>query len=76
METIIVEEHEPSGPFGVRGVGEAGLVPTAPAITNAIFNATGVRVNQIPVTPDRLLTALKNQKGISTVREDEEIYAE
>jgi CO/xanthine dehydrogenase Mo-binding subunit len=57
---IIVETHEPSGPFGAKGVGEAGLVPTAAAIANAIESATGVRITRLPVTPERLLEALKN----------------
>jgi CO/xanthine dehydrogenase Mo-binding subunit len=56
---IIVETHEPSGPFGAKGVGEAGLVPTAAAIANAIESATGVRVTRLPITPERLLDALK-----------------
>ena len=60
---IIVETHEPSGPFGAKGVGEAGLVPTAAAIANAIESATGVRVTRLPITPERLLEALKKQQA-------------
>jgi CO/xanthine dehydrogenase Mo-binding subunit len=52
LECVIVEVPESSGPYGVKGVGEMGLVPTAPAITNAVYNAVGVRVTAIPITPE------------------------
>jgi CO/xanthine dehydrogenase Mo-binding subunit len=52
LECVIVEMPEASGPYGVKGVGEMGLVPTAPAITNAVYNAVGVRVTAIPITPE------------------------
>jgi CO/xanthine dehydrogenase Mo-binding subunit len=54
----IVEDPEPLGPCGAKGVGEPALIPTAPAITNAIRHATGVRVTHLPVTPDRLRALL------------------
>jgi CO/xanthine dehydrogenase Mo-binding subunit len=59
---IIVETHEPSGPFGAKGVGEAGLVPTAAAIANAIESATGVRITELPITPERMLEALNARR--------------
>jgi len=59
---IIVETNEPSGPFGAKGVGEAGLVPTAAAIANAIESATGVRVTRLPITPERMLEALRARR--------------
>jgi len=55
----IVEDPEPLGPCGAKGVGEPALIPTAPAITNAIRHATGVRVTHLPVTPDRLRALLR-----------------
>ncbi len=58
MECILVEAHEPLGPYGAKGVGEPGLIPTAPAILGAIENATGVRMRQVPVLPHRLRAAL------------------
>jgi len=60
---IIVETHEPSGPLGAKGVGEAGLVPTAAAIANAIESATGVRITRLPITPERLLEALNAHRA-------------
>jgi CO/xanthine dehydrogenase Mo-binding subunit/aerobic-type carbon monoxide dehydrogenase small subunit (CoxS/CutS family) len=54
----LVEDPEPLGPWGAKGVGEPALVATAPAILNAIRHATGVRATRVPVTPDRLRAAL------------------
>jgi carbon-monoxide dehydrogenase large subunit len=59
VETIIVEVPEPSGAYGAKGVGEPGLVPTAAAIANAIYDATGVRPNTLPMTPERIYNALR-----------------
>ncbi|HEX9448446.1 MAG TPA: molybdopterin cofactor-binding domain-containing protein, partial [Dongiaceae bacterium] len=58
IDTFIVEDPEPLGPFGAKGIGEPALVPTAPAILNAIRHATGARITQVPATPDRLRAAL------------------
>jgi xanthine dehydrogenase YagR molybdenum-binding subunit len=56
MDAILVEEHDPHvNPLGVKGVGEIAMVGIAPAITNAIFHATGKRIRELPVTPDKLL---------------------
>ena len=56
MDVMFVEEHDPHvNPLGVKGVGEIAMVGVAPAITNAIFHATGKRVRELPVTPDKLL---------------------
>jgi aldehyde oxidoreductase len=58
IEVIIVEDREPLGPYGAKGIGEPALVPTAPAILGAIRHATGVRMTRVPATPDRVLAAL------------------
>jgi CO/xanthine dehydrogenase Mo-binding subunit len=57
-----VETAEASGPFGAKGLGEPALVPTAPAILNAISAATGVRPEEMPVTPEVLWNLLKKQE--------------
>ncbi|MEP3246544.1 MAG: molybdopterin cofactor-binding domain-containing protein [Sneathiella sp.] len=62
MEILIVEEEEPLGPYGAKGVGEPGLVPTAPAIFGAIRHATGVRVTEAPLLPHRLKAALRRKE--------------
>jgi len=58
IESIIVEETEPSGPFGAKGVGEPGIVGVAPAIANALAAATGIRIKHLPLTAERVFTAL------------------
>ncbi|MDP2659602.1 MAG: xanthine dehydrogenase family protein molybdopterin-binding subunit [Dehalococcoidia bacterium] len=60
---IIVEVPDPDGPFGAKGVGEPGLVNVAPAIANAIYDAVGVRIYQLPITPFAVLKALKEKRG-------------
>jgi CO/xanthine dehydrogenase Mo-binding subunit len=59
MVIKLVEVPETTGPYGARGVGEAAMVPTAPAIANAIYDALGVRINTLPLTPEKVLSALK-----------------
>ena len=58
IECILIEDREPLGPSGAKGVGEPGLVPTAPAILGAIHHATGVRIHRVPVLPHRLRAAI------------------
>jgi xanthine dehydrogenase YagR molybdenum-binding subunit len=56
LDAIFVEEHDPYvNPLGVKGVGELALVGVAPAIANAVFHATGTRVRDLPITPEKLL---------------------
>lgn len=56
--TIIVEDPEPTGPFGAKGVGEPALIPTAAAVANAVADALGVRFHSLPITPERVIEAL------------------
>ena len=64
VEAIIVESIEPEGPFGAKEAGEGSLAATIPAISNAIFDAVGVRLREAPFTPERVLAALRAQKGM------------
>ena len=59
IETIIIEEPDTHGPYGAKGLGEHVLIPTAPAILNAIYDAVGVRVTQVPATPSYLRGLIK-----------------
>jgi 4-hydroxybenzoyl-CoA reductase subunit alpha len=63
IETIIVESNDLEGPFGAKEAGEGSLAATIPAISNAIFDAVGIRLHEAPFTPERVLTALRAQKG-------------
>ncbi len=63
IDTIIVEVPNPSHPYGVRGVGEVGIVPPLAAIGNAIHDATGVRMRDLPMSPVAILNALNKQNG-------------
>jgi CO/xanthine dehydrogenase Mo-binding subunit/aerobic-type carbon monoxide dehydrogenase small subunit (CoxS/CutS family) len=63
IECILIEDREPAGPYGAKGIGEPALVPTAPAILGAIHHATGVRIARVPATPDRVLAAIKSKKA-------------
>ena len=61
IEVIIIEEAEPLGPFGAKGVGEPGLIPTAPAILGAIRHAAGVRITKVPALPHRVRRAIRDR---------------
>jgi CO/xanthine dehydrogenase Mo-binding subunit len=63
IETIIIETDDPGGPFGAKGVGEMGGTPTAAAVANAIYDAIGIRMTELPMTPERVLAALERGKG-------------
>jgi CO/xanthine dehydrogenase Mo-binding subunit len=63
IETIIVEVPSPAGPFGARGVGEPPIVPAPAAIANAVFDATGARITELPITPERIAMALAAGQG-------------
>ncbi|ACB85716.1 xanthine dehydrogenase family protein molybdopterin-binding subunit [Natranaerobius thermophilus] len=52
---LIVEDPEPTGPYGAKGVGEPALIPTAPAVLNGIYNATGLRLKELPITQEKII---------------------
>src|SRR5437764_6563589 len=58
IESILIEDPSPIGPFGAKGIGEQAVIPTAPAILNAIHDAVGVRIHRVPATPDRIRAAI------------------
>jgi aldehyde oxidoreductase len=62
-EVILIETPRPNGPLGATGVGEFTLMPTSPSIMNAIENAIGARIYDLPATPDKVLKALKAKKA-------------
>ena len=62
IDTVILEIPNPGHPFGVRGVGEASIVPCLAAIANAIYDATGVRMYQLPMSPSAIFTAIEGRK--------------
>jgi 4-hydroxybenzoyl-CoA reductase subunit alpha len=62
LDAIIIESNEPHGPYGAKEVGEGAIMPVIPSILNAIYDATGVRIEELPVTPERLVAAMKTAK--------------
>jgi len=59
IKTAAVESFEPNGPFGAKEVGEGSLLPVMGAIANAVYDACGVRVTELPITPEKILNGLK-----------------
>src|SRR5436189_1990133 len=56
--TYLIEDPDPNGPFGAKEVGQGPLLPVPPAIANAVYDAVGVRVDEVPITPEKILKAL------------------
>jgi len=59
VKTILVEDPDPNGPFGAKEVGQGPLLPVPPAVVNAVYDAVGVRIDEVPATPEKVLTALR-----------------
>ena len=59
FETVLIERGDGPGPYGAKGVGEGGIVAVAPAVANAVFNATGARIKDLPLTPERVWRAIR-----------------
>ncbi|MBW2370442.1 MAG: xanthine dehydrogenase family protein molybdopterin-binding subunit, partial [Deltaproteobacteria bacterium] len=66
IDAPVLETTDRDGPYGAKGIGEPGCVPTAPAIANAIYDAVGVRIKDLPITPEKVLAAIKKKEGITT----------
>ena len=64
VDTVLIEDPDPNCPFGAKEVGQGPLLPVMPAVANAIYDAVGVRIDELPITPDKVLRALeKKSKG-------------
>jgi len=59
--TELIEDPDPNGPFGAKEVGQGPLLPIMPAVANAVYDAVGVRVDEVPITPDKVLRALDDK---------------
>jgi 4-hydroxybenzoyl-CoA reductase alpha subunit len=59
--TYIIEDPDPNGPYGAKEVGQGPLLPVMPAVANAVYDAVGVRVDEVPITPEKVLKALKKR---------------
>jgi len=66
IEALVVEKPHPAGPYGAKGIGEASIVLVAPAIGNALYAATGIRIKDLPLSPHRVLTALEAKKQLKS----------
>jgi CO/xanthine dehydrogenase Mo-binding subunit len=62
FESILVETPHREGPFGAKGVGEVGLPAVAAAVGNAVFDAIGVRITELPITPEKVLRAVSARR--------------
>jgi xanthine dehydrogenase molybdenum-binding subunit len=69
LKTVLVGSMDPEGPYGAKGLGEPGMVPTAAAVANAIYDAIGVRIKTLPITPEKILIAL-GEKDLNSKRSD------
>ncbi|MFD6129130.1 xanthine dehydrogenase family protein molybdopterin-binding subunit [Streptomyces diastaticus] len=63
IEADWVDDHDPDDPVGIKGIGEVGIVGAAAAVANAVWHATGVRHRELPIRPDRIITAARNRPG-------------
>jgi 4-hydroxybenzoyl-CoA reductase alpha subunit len=64
IKNIWVESNEPAGPMGAKGIGETTMIPTPAALANAIYDAIGVRIHELPITPEKILKALEEKRAI------------
>ena len=64
IEAPVFETYDEDGPYGAKGIGEPGCVPTAPAVANAVYDAIGVRIKDLPITPEKVLAGIRKNKGL------------
>ena len=62
VKTFLIEDPDPNGPFGAKEVGQGPLLPVPPAVANAVYNAVGVRIDEVPITPEKVLRALRDKE--------------
>jgi xanthine dehydrogenase molybdenum-binding subunit len=70
IETVIIEVPNPRHPFGLRGVGEAPIIPPLAAVANAIYQAVGVRMDRLPMSPGVILEALQRKQTAPRTQEE------
>jgi len=75
VETILIEKPSSVGPYGAKGIGEQAVIPTAPAILNAIHDAIGIRIRKVPATPDRVRAAIlaAHAAAVSNIGDDQRV---
>jgi 4-hydroxybenzoyl-CoA reductase subunit alpha len=61
--TELIEDPDPHGPFGAKEVGQGPLLPVMPAVANAVYDAVGVRIDKVPITPEKIVKALAEKKA-------------
>ena len=61
VQTYLIEDPDPNGPYGAKEVGQGPLLPVPPAVANAVYNAVGVRIDEVPITPEKVMRALKDK---------------
>ncbi|HEV7683831.1 MAG TPA: molybdopterin cofactor-binding domain-containing protein [Pyrinomonadaceae bacterium] len=61
VKTYLIEDPDPNGPYGAKEVGQGPLLPVPPAVANAVYNAVGVRIDEVPITPEKVLKALRDK---------------
>ncbi|MCI0527166.1 MAG: molybdopterin-dependent oxidoreductase, partial [Nitrospira sp.] len=62
IETILIETHDPNGPYGAKEAGQGPLLPVMPAIANAVYDAVGIRIDEVPITPEKIFKALREKE--------------
>ncbi|MCR0982690.1 xanthine dehydrogenase family protein molybdopterin-binding subunit [Roseomonas populi] len=69
IQSGIIESLEPNGPYGAKGASETAMLPGAAAIANAVYDAVGVRIRELPITPEKILAGLREQEATAAARE-------